>query len=537
MTTATVLLASVADPSGRPAALLPATAGGAGRVVERLATVAARHGPVTVLARPAGVEPLREALASVDGPGDVEVVAIEGAAATWRWLAQQRPPDGAAVVVGYAHLAADEVALTSLLDDAAGGTAVLAEPAGAPAPEETVGHVAGCPALRSVRGRLVAASSDVHTVTGATERAVGLLRIGAGDVAAAQVHARTLADAVEAGAIPDDADPLAGSLVALIRDGHPVRPVLVPRRGYARLVTTSSQAIEAGRRLDGLDLDRVRLDASVKREDGFFTTFLVSSYSPYLARTAARVGLTPDAVTVLSMALGVGAAAGFAHGSFAGLLLGAVLLQVAFTLDCVDGQLARYTRRFSTRGAWLDSVFDRGKEYVVLAGLAAGGVAAGETAPLWLLAGVALALQTVRHTLDLGYEAQQTTDVERTVRRPLLAPADGGPGFWEAVPDAGAASADAPTRTADAVGPDHGGSSTGARGLARRVIVALRRAEGVPVLKWAKRIVVLPIGERFALISIVAVVAGPTAVFVALLVWGGLATAYTFTGRLVRSLA
>ncbi len=57
------------------------------------------------------------------------------------------------------------------------------------------------------------------------------------------------------------------------------------------------------------------------------------------------------------------------------------------------------------------------------------------------------------------------------------------------------------------------------------------------MLKWLKRIVVLPIGERFALISIVAVVAGPTAVFVALLAWGGLATAYTFGGRFVRSLA
>ena len=50
------------------------------------------------------------------------------------------------------------------------------------------------------------------------------------------------------------------------------------------------------------------------------------------------------------------------------MVAGAVLLQLAFTFDCVDGQLARYTRQFSKLGAWLDSIFDRTKEYVVFAG-------------------------------------------------------------------------------------------------------------------------------------------------------------------------
>ena len=61
-------------------------------------------------------------------------------------------------------------------------------------------------------------------------------------------------------------------------------------------------------------------------------------------------------------------------------------------LDCVDGQLARYTRQFSKLGAWLDSIFDRAKEYVVFAGLAIGASRTGD--PVWLLAGAALALQT-----------------------------------------------------------------------------------------------------------------------------------------------
>ena len=41
------------------------------------------------------------------------------------------------------------------------------------------------------------------------------------------------------------------------------------------------------------------------------------------------------------------AALAFASGRDAGLVAGAVLLQIAFTADCVDGQLARYTWQFS----------------------------------------------------------------------------------------------------------------------------------------------------------------------------------------------
>jgi hypothetical protein len=58
-----------------------------------------------------------------------------------------------------------------------------------------------------------------------------------------------------------------------------------------------------------------------------------------------------------------------------------------------------------------------------------------------------------------------------------------------------------------------------------------------PSTRWAKRIVSLPIGERFALIAVTAAVWGPRATFVALLAWGGLAASYQLAGRLLRSLS
>ena len=97
------------------------------------------------------------------------------------------------------------------------------------------------------------------------------------------------------------------------------------------------------------------------------------------------------------------------------MIAGALLLQAAFTLDCVDGQLARYTRRFSRFGAWLDAIGDRSKEYLAFAGLALGAAQAGDD--VWLLAGAALTLQTVRHAGDFCFG-----DAQRQVARAPVFP-------------------------------------------------------------------------------------------------------------------
>jgi len=507
------------------------------------------------------------------------------------------------LTVLHAHLAADDAALVPLLDGQGGsavltrGSAVGTEeleqldrspvfatgprisqplpPAASPEVPEPL-RVAGAPRVRTVRGRVVASCSPGHALGLATDRAAGMLHVATRDVHAAAEVCRELAlgggthggpgvaaegrEAREAPEVPHtgnighagpgsgepghaddgvDVDLLAWLLVGLVRSGTPVTARPAPRRSIAALVTTTGPALEAARRITHLDVEAVRLDDSVKHDDGFFTTFFVSSYSPHLVRLAALAGLTPDVVTGLSMLVGVLAALAFSMGEFAWMLAGAVLLQVAFLLDCVDGQLARFLRRFTLRGAWLDSMFDRGKEYLVYAGLAVGGIRAGDDATLWVLAGAALAVQTFRHTLDLGYAAQQAADVEREVRRPLLDPGDAGPGFWEighgAEPSTSTA-AEPSASTAAVRQAGRGPRKTVAR-ASRRVIGALRRAERISLLKWAKRIVILPIGERFALLSVLAVVTTVRTTFVALLAWSAFAALYTATGRIVRSLA
>jgi phosphatidylglycerophosphate synthase len=330
------------------------------------------------------------------------------------------------------------------------------------------------------------------------------------------LRAEAIADGL-GGTAPEGDDAPGLLLVGLVRSGvrvaaRPLRDLVCDR------VLTADQASVAHAAVAAIDEDRVRLDAAVKSDDGFFTTYAVSSYSRFIARWAARWGLTPNIVTSISMGIAVVAAVWFSAGTRLGMVLGAVLLYFAFVFDCVDGQLARYTRRFSTLGAWLDATFDRAKEYVVYAGLAVGSTAAAagglvHGGDVWGLAVAALILQTVRHMVDFSFEAGKArTPLAALPVVPLTDPGDG---------------ATAEPRS----------SAARPAGVGNLVVGLSHRTEKLPGLRWAKKIVILPIGERFALISITAALFNAKVTFLSLLVWGSLATAYTLTGRVLRSLA
>ncbi|MFI5839699.1 CDP-alcohol phosphatidyltransferase family protein [Catenuloplanes sp. NPDC051500] len=273
----------------------------------------------------------------------------------------------------------------------------------------------------------------------------------------------------------------------------------------ARRCRTGEAATRAETEIAGVDEERARLRLAVKERDDFVATFLVSSWSPVLTRICARLGLTPGGVTALSVVCALGAALGFAQASRPAMIAGAVLLYLGFVLDCVDGQVARFTRRFTPLGGWLDTMADRAKEYVVYAGLAAGAVRLGHDEGWWL-AVAAMTLQTVRHTTDHWYGVLHDAAV----------PSGPVPGGRLAQPPSPAL-----TRTGGALGR-----------LSDRVI-----ADGRSPLYWLKRIVVFPIGERWALIAVLAAFAGGRVALLAVLGWGVAALAYTLTFRGLRSLA
>ena len=85
-----------------------------------------------------------------------------------------------------------------------------------------------------------------------------------------------------------------------------------------------------------------------------------------IVRVIARVGLTPNMLTVIGLLLNVLVAAVLARGSLA---LGGVLLLLAASFDALDGTLARLTGRQTRFGAFFDSTLDRYSEGVLYGGL------------------------------------------------------------------------------------------------------------------------------------------------------------------------
>ena len=237
-----------------------------------------------------------------------------------------------------------------------------------------------------------------------------------------------------------------------------------------------------------IDDERIRLVSAVKGRDGFFTTFAVSTWSRYLARWCANRGLTPNQVTVASLLVALAAAAGAATGTRAGYIGAALGLYFSFVLDCTDGQVARYAVSYSRIGSWLDATFDRAKEYAVYAGLALG--AARHDDDVWTLALIAMVVMTTRHIVDFSFN-----------------------------------------ETRRGIG---GGDDESADGGAGAKLSGKLDSVGWTV--WARRMIILPIGERWALIAVLTATTTPRITFVVLIVGCVLAACYTSLGRILRSL-
>lgn len=496
-----LLFATLPAASGGPAAALRILDESVvGRLLGQLASLGVRR--AWLVTRPewkAAVEDATVEWAADAGP-DVNVLVSADVAADLVTTEQIAGQGTGPLIVAAAHVVTQGEALAGLLADPRIGSGILA---GRSSPGGQ-----SLPSILALDRRVLSAASPYHRVTRSTGCFLGVMQIDGRSRARLSGISRELAELVarvpspESGPAPPVAADAATSLllVGLVRSGVDVYAGDV--RGFVYGTPLSAaDASATAQDLSANDEEEARLEAAVKVNDSFFTTLLVSPYSKHLARFAARRGWSPNAVTWLSFGIGLLAAASFALGSRAGLIAGAVLLQASFTVDCVDGQLARYVRSFSSLGAWLDSVFDRTKEYLVYAGLAIGSTR-GFGEDVWTLAAAALALQTVRHLLDTSYEASQRIDVASVPALPLERPDDSP--LASALPFPGRAS---------------------------EAVKAGRRRSNWKL--WAHRILRLPIGERFALISLTAALATPRVTFIALLAWGGVAAVYAVAGRLL----
>ena len=95
-----------------------------------------------------------------------------------------------------------------------------------------------------------------------------------------------------------------------------------------------------------------------------------------IATALGRLGLTPNALTLIGFMGTCAAAVAAAYGAW--LLAGFLVLAFGI-FDLFDGTLARATGQATRLGAFLDSTFDRAGEGIVYIGIAAGCLAVGFT--------------------------------------------------------------------------------------------------------------------------------------------------------------
>lgn len=335
------------------------------------------------------------------------------------------------------------------------------------------------------QNRIASASSASHKVTIGNRKFVGVLRLSQKqrtEIIAALENALT--HKVRGNALDL-------VLVALTRAMIKVDAADVWAAPYARSADKEDRT-RVRSSIEKLNMGRVRLSMANRANDGFFSVFFLRKFSKLLTWVAVKVGATPNQVTLISFAIGLYSAYSFSLGGFWNLFLGALLLQLSIIVDCVDGELARYTRKFSQLGAWLDAVTDRVKEYMVFLGLAIG--ADKEGRDLWIPAIAMMLIQTFRHLSDYNYARVTRFRAEEK----FLAPVE---------------------FTADFDG-----------------IIPTEREPKGRLRYWLGKIIQFPIGERWLVISASAVIGGAAFTFTIMPILAFISAVVVFRGRFIKTL-
>ena len=349
--------------------------------------------------------------------------------------------------------------------------------------------------IRVAHHGISAVANSFHRINTGNAQSVGAVRIDPQDFPRAQVAIADLEQAVHSGVITAGSSEVVELVLAgLTRAQIGVRAVELIDAPWFRSpedVTASKAQIAA------MPESRIRELQANRVDDGFYSTFVVRKLSKPLSSLAIRLRMSPNLVTLISFIVGVAAALSFAQGVRWALILGAFLLQLSLILDCVDGEVARATRRFSVIGAWLDASTDRVKEYAVYAGLATGAVVNGVASQLaWCVAVILMIVQTARHMGDYNFAAIQKMREAALPFASIVDPQD----------------------------PWGDGVAT--------FSVRVNSRSGV---RWVKKVIHMPIGERWLVLSVVAAVLTPLLALYSLLALTSLAWLYTLMGRVLRT--
>ncbi len=248
--------------------------------------------------------------------------------------------------------------------------------------------------LRVTGDRIASASSKFHKLEGGNNTFVGIMRLSQNQ---REEIIQTLKEVINSESYGEAIDLV---LVALVRAAIVVTPASLTSAPFIRSSDELAKE-KVQNEINALKIARLRLKMANRANDGFFSVFVLRKFSKLFTWAAVRLRMTPNQVTLISFAIGLLSAYEFSRGDFWSTFIGAVLLQLSIIVDCVDGELARYTRQFSALGAWLDAITDRIKEYLVFFALAYGAEKNGLN--LWIPAIFMMVFQTFRHLSDYNF--------------------------------------------------------------------------------------------------------------------------------------
>ena len=332
---------------------------------------------------------------------------------------------------------------------------------------------------RVIGDRVVGASSSFHTAGGGNSTFVGAMRLSQNqrnDVIAAL-------GAIDKSGV--SGHPLDLILVALVRAGIYVASAQLTFAPFVRSKDSDLRS-KVKSEIASLNEGRLRLKMANRANDGFFSVFVLRKFSKLFTWAAVRLRVTTNQITLISFAIGLLSAYEFSRGDFWSIFTGALLLQLSIIVDCVDGELARYTRRFSQLGAWLDAITDRIKEYLVFFGLAYGAARDGQD--LWIPAMAMMVFQAVRHLSDYNFARINKV---RSTDLPIIDFKVANDGF-----------------------------------------VPIKKAKKSRLQYWAKKAIQFPIGERWLVISASAVIGGAAFTFTVMPILATLSIVAVFRARL-----
>ena len=336
---------------------------------------------------------------------------------------------------------------------------------------------------RVSQGRITGASSGFHEVGHGNHSFLGIIRLS-------QSQREVIVDAlskIENTNHPGNVIDLI--LVALVRAAIVVAPAEVAGAPFIRSEDLGARTATQNQ-ISALNDARLRLKLANRANDGFYSVFFLRKISKLFTWLAVRLKMTPNQVTLISFAIGLLSAYEFSKGNFWSIFIGAVLLQLSIIIDCVDGELARYTRQFSQLGAWLDAITDRIKEYLVFFALAYGAAKNGRD--LWIPAIGMMLFQTFRHLSDYNFARINK------IRSSHLEPIDFN--------------------------------------LKNDGFVSIEREKKTRFEYWSKKALQFPIGERWLVISASSVIGGAAFTFTIMPILSLISIALVFRGRVVKTI-